>query len=280
VVEPPLLHITPGDAVVVPASVTDPTPRAGRLIRGELIGQGGFGMVYKATRTTSVATFDYALKLLDPSPFIEDHEKASKRFARESRALQRLQHRAIVPYVETGMIDGNQAYILMPLIEGRTLRDAGMDPERVLWTFGEILGGLVYLHAQNIIHRDLKPSNIIVRSSDLQPLILDFGCAYLFDDVPEKTLTNTLIGSAAYVPPEVHADPTMRDPRQDIYACGIMLYEVLRGHRPDPNEYVTLESMISGLAPLDDLVQAAIAPFKKRIATAKEFENRLTAISI
>lgn len=168
VIEPPVLRLANADAVLMAQAASGPAgpSRADRLIRGEKIGEGGFGTVYEATRTTSVATFEYAIKLLDPSPFLEDHDKAAARFARESKILQRLQHRAIVPYIETGMIDTNQAYILMPLIKGTTLRETPMDIDRVLWTFREIMGGLVYLHGRQVIHRDLKPSNVMVRTSD------------------------------------------------------------------------------------------------------------------
>lgn len=281
VIDPPHLRLVGGDAVLVADTKSaPPVPAAGdRFIRGELIGEGGFGRVFKATRATSVAPFEYALKLLDPSPFVADPAKAARRFARESKILQRLQHRAIVPYYEAGMIDVNQAYILMPLIDGATLRNAAMGVNQILWTFQEVLGGLEYLHGQQVIHRDLKPSNIMIRTSDQQPLILDFGCAYLFEDVPEKTLTTAYVGSAAYVPPEVHANPTLRDARQDVYACGIMLYELLRGHRPDPGDYAPLTEIVEAFAPLDSLVRDAIAPFSKRLPSARTFLDRLVELA-
>ena len=72
--------------------------------RGRLLGQGAFGSVYHATRATSVASFEYALKLLDPIPFVANKERAAARFRRESAALQRLQHRAIISYIETDML--------------------------------------------------------------------------------------------------------------------------------------------------------------------------------
>ena len=281
VIEPPLLRLAGADAVVMAAGTTvSAIPRqAHHIILGAQIGQGGFGTVYKATRATSVAPFEYALKLLNPSPFIADHAKAAARFARESRILQILQHRAIVAYYETGMMDANQAYILMPLITGATLRSAPMAVDQALRTMQEVLRGLEYLHGQQVIHRDLKPSNIMIRESDGQPLILDFGCAYLFDDLPEDTLTTALIGSAGYIPPEVHSNPTMRDARQDVYACGIILYELLRGHRPDPLDYAPLTEVIPELAPFDVLVKEAIAPFPKRLPSAREFLDRLVRLA-
>jgi hypothetical protein len=280
VIEPPLLRLSGVDAMVAPAEsvLATATTHVDRFVLGERIGQGGFGTVYRATRTTSVAPFEYAIKLLDPSPFNADREKAAARFARESRVLQRLQHRAIVPVYETGMIDPTQAYILMPLIEGTTLRGVAMPVEKVLWTFQEILLGLEYLHGEQVIHRDLKPSNVMVRSSDQQPVILDFGCAFLLEEEGEPTLTTTLVGSAPYIPPEVHANPTLRDPRQDVYACGIMLYEMLRGHRPDPGDYAPLTIISEGLEPMDGLIKDAIAPFSKRLPSARAFFQRLSDI--
>ncbi len=279
VIDPPDLRLASADAVVVSAETAQAAARPERIVLGDQLGHGGFGVVYRATRTTSVATFEYALKVLHPSPFVEDHVKAAARFTRESRILQRLQHRAVVPYIETGMMNETQAYILMPLIQGGTMRETPMDIERILWTFEEVLAGLAYLHEQQVLHRDLKPSNIIIRQSDLQPIILDFGCAYLFDDIGETTLTTGAVGSAAYIPPEVLADPTRRDARQDVYACGIMLYEMLRGHRPDPDEYSPLAKSDEGLASLDRLVKDAIAPFSKRLPKAQDFLDRLRRVS-
>ena len=119
----------------------------------------------------------------------------------------------------------------------------------------------------------------MIRASDRQPLILDFGCAYLFDDVPEQTLTTAHLGSAGYVPPEVLAKPTLRDPKQDIYACGIMLYELLRGHRPVVDDYAPLTALTEGFATIDRLVQDAIAPSSKRLSSAQEFLDRLAEVA-
>jgi len=278
VIEPPALRVTSADARVVDGPASTPPPSD--FVRGRLLGQGAFGSVYHATRATSVASFEYALKLLDPSPFVANRDKAAARFRRESAALQRLQHRAIISYIETGMMVGDQPYILMPYVEGRTLRETSMvgDRARLLFTFSEILGGLDYLHTQQVLHRDLKPSNIIVRQSDQQPLILDFGCAYLLDEHGEQTLTTAYIGSAAYVPPEVFATPTLRHAKQDVYACGVMLYEAAAGHRPDPADYRSLQHVDITLGPFDAVVLDALAPAARRIPTARAFWERLQAL--
>ena len=79
---------------------------------GKKIGEGGYGIVYKATRATAVSEFIYAVKVLDPSPFVTDYEKAVKRFKREVQALQLLQHRAIVPYYEAGITGDQKPYVV------------------------------------------------------------------------------------------------------------------------------------------------------------------------
>lgn len=101
----------------------------------------------------------------------------------------------------------------------------------------------------------------------------------MFDDVPEKTLTTAHLGSAGYVPPEVLANPTYRDAKQDIYACGIMLYELLRGHRPVADDYAPLTAITGAFATIDTLVQDAIAPFSKRLGSAREFLDRLDELA-
>jgi serine/threonine protein kinase len=279
VIEPPHLRVTSADASVSDSPATAHGPA--EFIRGPLLGQGAFGSVYHATRTTSVASFEYALKLLDPSPFVANREKAAARFRRESAALQRLQHRAIIPYIETGMLVGDQPYILMPLVKGQTLHQTSMigDRSRLLLTFFEILSGLVYLHEQQVLHRDLKPSNIMVRDSDQQPLILDFGCAYLLDDHGEELLTTAHVGFAAYVPPEVFATPTLRHAKQDVYACGVMLYEAAAGRRPDPSDYLSLQHVDISLGSFDAIVRDALAPASRRIPTAQDFLERLQAVA-
>ncbi|MFO0068694.1 MAG: serine/threonine-protein kinase [Alphaproteobacteria bacterium] len=279
-IEPPELRILTVDAVVEPASreAVKGNTVLNRFATIEQIGQGGFGTVFRVSRSTSVATFEYALKIFDPSAFVGDREKAYARFKRESSVLQRLQHRAVIDVIETGMIDESHAYILMPLVRGRTLRDCGLSVVEAIKLFIEILDGLQYLHNEGVIHRDLKPSILIVRQSDRQPIILDFGCAFLFDQLAETTITTTQIGSIGYVPLEVQQNPKLRDLRQDIYACGIMLYEVLARRRPVPNDYESLATVAGDMAVLDPLIRRAIGPLSVRFPSAYEFRDALQKI--
>lgn len=280
VIDPPHLRLKEGDAVFAPAETTDPNAPGFVYRRDAEIGRGGFGTVYRVTRITAVGEFSFAMKVLAPSPFIENKERAFARFRREMQVLAKLQHRGIVQHIEAG-VDGDQRpYILMPFIEGAELRDAlaGAQPSNVIHTFGEILAALEYAHAQGVVHRDLKPSNILVRSSDRQPIILDFGCAYLFDDASEASLTTTLVGSLSYIPIEVIQDPKHRTAKQDLYACGMMLYQVLAGRLPSPDDYSPIESIRRDCDGVDRLIRDAIAPEKRRIASATEFRQRLAEV--
>ena len=117
-----------------------------------------------------------------------------------------------------------------------------------------------------------------MRASDGQPIILDFGCAYLIDEVDES-LTTTLIGTSAYVPSEVHRNPKHRTPKQDVYSCGVLLYQVLAARLPNPDEYESIECMVNGYEGIDSVIQAALAPERQRIATATELRTKLNSVA-
>lgn len=268
------------DAPIIAAStdgVTTPTPGMPYQL-GETIGQGGFGVVYRATRQTSVATFAYALKVLDPSPFLTS-DKALPRFKREVRAMQALQHRAIVPYVDAGVDVRGRPYLVMPFINGEDIRTAteGAEPLTVISLMAEVLHGLEHAHKNNVLHRDLKPSNLLVRASDAQPVILDFGTAFIIDDLDSKSLTTAAVGSIGYIPSEVLADPKIRSVLQDIFACAVITYELIARRRPDPQQYVALTTHHPELAPLDELLIRALGAAGGRPASAAEFRSALLA---
>jgi predicted Ser/Thr protein kinase len=236
VIDPPHLRLKSGDIELEePGGGQSPTTAA--FSRGLVIGKGGYGVVYQITRKTKVGDFHYALKVLNSSVFVTDKARAEARFRREMQALEKLQHRGIVQFLEAGYDEEQKPYILMPNIDGRNVRDtlSGATPSSVLQVFDEILHAVGFAHGQGVVHRDLKPQNILVRSSDGQPIILDFGCAYLMDEADEN-LTKTFIGTSAYVPQEVLRNPKNRSKSQDLYACGVLLYEVIAGRLPDPSK--------------------------------------------
>ena len=281
-VEPPHLVLTDADAIIVEGnakggSSSSPTPL---FTLGDKIGAGGYGVVYKATRATAVSEFEYAVKILDPSPFVTDYEKALLRFQREVKAMQLLQHRAIVLYYEAGLTIDKKPYVVMPYINGKDLRSAtsGQPLDATLRMFLEVTAALAYAHGLKVLHRDLKPTNIVVRESDQQPIILDFGSAYLLDYLDSNSLTSNVVGTIGYIPTEVVADPKLRSPLQDVYACGVMLYECVAGWMPDPADYVPLAEIDEAYEPLDPVVRKAISGAAKRTKTAAELHEQLATV--
>ena len=246
----------------------------------ERIGGGAYGEVYRATRSTDVAGFQYALKILDPSPFVDDEERARQRFRREFKAVQRLQHRAIISFFEAGFTTDGKPYVAMPLIEGQDLvtaaKDVGLRDKLIM--FLELLRGVEHAHANGVFHRDLKPSNVLVRSSDQQPIVLDFGAAYILDDVDRTFLSSQAVGTFGYIPSEVMADPALKTPLQDVYACGIMLYEAFANRRPDPANYVPLTAIDPAWRNVNDVVHRAIMGSEQRTQSAADFARELATL--
>jgi predicted Ser/Thr protein kinase len=280
VISPPDLLSAGADAAITPAGST-PQPATTGLDRYSIIeeiGRGGFGKVVKAQRTTSVGTFDFAVKIHDPSAFIKDPERAKDRFSREVKIIQRLQHRGIVSCVEAGMDLNGAPYLVMPFINGKDLRSAcvGQGFHEIGQSMMQVLEAVSYAHKQGVFHRDLKPSNILVRDSDRQAIIVDFGLAYFFDEMnPDSWTTQSLLGTTGYIPLEIIANPKLRSPLQDIYACGVITYELIAGHLPVPNNYEPLQLIQHGCAVLDPVIEQAIAPAPKRFQSARAFAEAL-----
>lgn len=262
-IEPPFLKMREGDIEFAAEDAPQESLALG-FVKGEEIGQGGFGTVYRVTRKTQLGEYHYAMKVFNPSSF-QVRERAKQRFIRELRTLEKLQHRAIVPLLEAGLTSSGDPYILMPRIIGKDLREElkGASAYNVRNTFSEISKGLRFAHAQGVLHRDLKPKNILVRESDKQPFILDFGASFLLDDEDEG-LTTTLIGTGPYVPEEVHRNPLNRSIQQDVYAFGVLLYEVIAQQLPDPSDYLPISEQREDFGTVDTIIQRAIAPANKR----------------
>jgi serine/threonine protein kinase len=207
----------------------------------ERLGTGGMGTVYRATHL--LIDRPVAVKLLNPR-FVED-EAAQARFRREARAAGRLQHSNAVAVTDFGRTSDGYVYIVMELLEGRTLRDvlareAPLDTARSVSMMMQISAAVAAAHEAGIIHRDLKPANIfIVQRKDAPPFVkvLDFGIAKLaaesIEDDDPKTLTavGVMIGTPKYMSPE-QCDGGPLTPASDVYSLGIILYEMLTGTTP------------------------------------------------
>lgn len=192
------------------------------------LGKGGMGQVYLAHDPR----FDrgVAIKVL-PREFLHD-DKFLARFEREARTIALLEHPAIVPVYDYGEEDG-QPYLVMRYMAGGTLRDRMTQGEisdaEILKIIDPISEALNEAHKKGIVHRDMKPGNILFDSSG-RAYLSDFGIAKISQ---AQTLTGSaLVGTPAYMSPElVHGDQTL-DGRSDVYSLGIILYEMLAGEKP------------------------------------------------
>ena len=245
------LQVCPDDGALLQADSTvamesPPDPMIGRTLDekyrlDERLGTGGMGTVYRATHL--LIDRPVAIKLLNPR-YVED-EAAQTRFRREARAAGRLQHTNAVTVTDFGRTSDGFVYIVMELLEGRTLRevlahDAPLDTARAVSMMLQISAAVGAAHEAGVIHRDLKPANIfVVQRKDAPPYIkvLDFGIAKLaaeaLDDDDPKTLTQVgaMIGTPRYMSPE-QCDGATLTPASDVYSLGIILYEMLTGTTP------------------------------------------------
>ncbi len=199
----------------------------------EKLGEGGMGVVYKA-QDTSLNRF-VALKFLPPH--LTKDESTRKRFIVEAQAASALDHPNICNIHEINEDPDGQLYICMAYYEGESLRekiDSGPIPfDKAIKLFSLIAQGLKAAHEKNIIHRDIKPGNILISESG-EVKIVDFGLAKLAG--MELTKTTSSKGTAAYMCPEQIRGQKV-DHRCDIWALGIVLYEMLTGHLPFEAEY-------------------------------------------
>ena len=238
------------------------------------IGEGAFGQVFEARLDTDFGSFACAVKLLNPSAFA-NHQTAAARFKREIAALQKLQHRSIVSYHDAGLGLEGRPYLVMPLIHGRNLYAAteGKRAPYVMRLMREVISGIAYAHSRDVLHRDIKPSNILVRESDEQPMILDFGCAFIRDELGDLTLSAQ--GSAGYIPPEVISNPQHRAATHDIYSLAVTLYQIIARARPNLGEYASLTSIDPRLESVDRLIRRGVAKEAERFGTAVEMLSAL-----
>ena len=202
---------------------------AGRYELFERIGEGGMSVVYKAK--DKLLNRFVAIKILKPQ-FIGDH-KFIDSFRRESQAAASMSHPNIVNIYDVGR-EGNIHYIVMELIEGRTLSDyikahGAMSYPKVIALSKQIAAALSFAHKNHIIHRDVKPHNVMITPNGTAK-ITDFGIAKL-PNAETVTMTDKAIGTVYYISPE-QAKGELVDNRTDIYSVGVILYEMITGQLP------------------------------------------------
>jgi eukaryotic-like serine/threonine-protein kinase len=250
-------------------SATGSVPAGTRLGRYEivsLLGQGGMGEVYTARDETLDRSV--ALKIL-PTHRTSDPDRVA-RFLREARASSALNHPSIVSVHDAGS-EGNVHFLAMELIDGESLAHWSRkrrSSERIAEVMAQIADGLSRAHAAGIVHRDLKPENIMI-TRDGHAKIVDFGVAKLTERTSGRPHTGistptARVGTTAYMSPEqVEARPV--DHRADVFAFGVVLYELLTGRNPfASSQYAdTLHNIVHLDPPLAD-VQAQLRRVVRR----------------
>ncbi|MCG8424931.1 MAG: protein kinase [Proteobacteria bacterium] len=203
---------------------------------GERLGAGGVGTVYRAVRLGVERVF--AIKFLQPTRAVQSEFR--KRFAREALAMSRLYHVHVVGLNDYGVHEG-MPYLVMEYVPGKTLtqrlREGPLEPQRAVRIMHQILVTLEYFHENDVVHRDLKSGNIMLIDSDGQTdfvKLLDFGMAKLLDGLGSGIVVSvkgTIVGTPSTMSPEQIKDQEI-DPRSDVYSAGILLYEMIAGHKP------------------------------------------------
>jgi hypothetical protein len=269
---------------------TGPTPRIvdNKYRIEQLLGRGGMGAVYRA-RDMRLDRL-VAVKVVRPD-LLEDGD-ARRRFRREAQIVARLQHPGIVSIFDYGTVAGGGAYLVMELVRGEDLRrvlhrEGRLEPARAVRILAAVCAAIEAAHQEGILHRDLKPENILLPGREIEAKVLDFGVAKLVadrhlpgSDEPTEThaaltVTGVIIGTPAYMAPEQLSGMAL-DPRTDVFALGVIAYEMLSGHLPFSSGSLTdvVLAQARGAQPLierDPAIPAALdRAVRRALAMARE----------
>ncbi len=222
-------------------------PLVGRLLDGRYrilarVARGGMASVYEATDTRLDRTV--AVKVMHPG--LGDDQEFAQRFVREARAAARLNHPHVVGVYDQGddTSDGTDTiFLVMEYVPGHTLRDvlrkeSPMPPARALALLEPVVSALAAAHRAGLVHRDVKPENVLIadEAHGGTVKVADFGLAKAVSADTQHTATGgVLIGTVSYLAPELVIDGRS-DARADVYACGVVLYELLTGRKPHEGE--------------------------------------------
>ncbi|MFA6114523.1 MAG: serine/threonine-protein kinase [Sphingomonas sp.] len=236
--KPPVLGDADAGAGYSSLSPGDPI---GGFVIDRLIGRGGMGEVYLAHRAAADFEQRVALKML--------RAEAAARgdmFARERRLLARLEHRGIARLIDGGIAPDGRAYMAMDYVDGAPIstwcNDHGADLSRRLALFREVCEAVSYAHANLVVHRDLTPSNILIDHNG-NVRLLDFGIAKLLDETSIMPATTQAMLTPDYAAPE-QLDGDDATVATDIYALGVILYELVAGRGPWQREGSSIPAII------------------------------------
>lgn len=285
-------------------SAWPPDPNVGKVLAGRYrllrrLSGGGMGAVYEARHEGLASTV--AVKLMHEQ-LVYRHD-AVRRFMNEARAAAQLGHPNIVQCTDVGHLPNGAPFLVMELLRGHDLatelqEHGAMSVERALGIVRQIGAGLEAAHRAGIVHRDLKPHNVFLVDSGApgdHVKLLDFGIAR-FSHLTTPTRTGTPLGTPAYMAPEQFRDASNVDARADVYALGVLIYEMLTGRRPFDAESAPelalqiAEGRYPGIGELREEVPTVVRSTVKRAmatdpdgrpdsvaALLQELEGRVTA---
>src|SRR3954471_14578996 len=243
--------------------------RIGRYQVLERFGKGGMGVLYRGF--DPVLDREVAIKLM-LTDFTEDADQMRPRFYREARAAAKLNHRNIVTIFEFAE-EFNVPYIVMEFLRGTPLgaRLNAQPPLSIddkLNIVAQLCDGLSYAHEQGVVHRDVKPDNVFVLE-DGSVKLLDFGIAKLTSS--NLTRQGDVLGSASYMSPEQVGGSDSVDGRADVFSTGVVLYELITGHKPfeaDAPTAVILKILREEPTPIETYVQGLPPQLTAAVAKA------------
>ncbi len=225
----------------------------------EQVGHGGMAVVYRGI--DSVLKREVAIKVLHPH--LADRPESRKRLEREAIAVATLRHENILEIYDYSGSEAHASYIVTEFIHGPTLRewldeDYVARPAVAALVVHRLALALMHAHKGNIVHRDIKPENVMIRRDDGCLKLMDFGIAQILDN-QKLTMTGQLIGSPAYMAPElINGRPL--DARTDLFSLGILLYQLATGELPfaGRNPHEVLNRIADGNYPAPSTVNALV----------------------